>query len=134
MPTSMGTIGTILLAEGDAGRRSVLELVLSAHNYEVVTTATGPETLAYLRDHTPSLIMVDARLPVLSGMEICDRVKRVTRLKNVPVVVMADIKDEEAQHGAKGVKADMVVTRPFIGKDIGRMVFELIRSPNFQQQ
>jgi CheY-like chemotaxis protein len=134
MSTSTGTIGTILLAEGDTGQRGVLELVLSAHNYEVVTTATGPEALAYLRDHTPSLIMADSRLPILSGLEVCDRVKRVSRLKNVPFVIMADFKDEEAQQEARRVRADRVVTRPFIGKDLGRIVFELIRSPNFQEQ
>ncbi|MDQ3460402.1 MAG: response regulator [Deinococcota bacterium] len=123
------TTATILLADSDSGRRSVLEMVLSAHNYRVVEVGDGAELLARLRQETPDLIVADAKLPVVSGIDICDRVKRVARLKNVPVMVLADIKDEEAQLGARKVRADYLLTRPLSGKDVGRIVAGMLRSP-----
>lgn len=129
MPYEATTTATILLADGDSGRRSVLELVLSAHNYRVIEVGDGAELLTRLRQETPDLIVADAKLPVVSGIDVCDRVKRVPRLKNVPVMILADIRDEEAQLSARKVRADHVLTRPLTGKDVGRIVAGMLRSP-----
>lgn len=117
---------TILLADGDSVRRSLLELVLSAHNYNVSEVENGSALLARLRLETPDLIIADAHLPVVSGIDVCKRVKRVARLKDVPVIILTDFKDEEAQLHAQGARADHVLTRPLIGKDLGRIVADVL--------
>ena len=78
---------TILIADDEASVRELVQCMVASEGYEAVLCEDGGEALSYLKQFTPEFIIVDATMPVMNGLSICDRVKRVARLREVPVII-----------------------------------------------
>jgi DNA-binding response OmpR family regulator len=113
---------TILVAEDEEAFSTVLEMLLSIDGYDVVEVADGREALAWLREHTPDLAILDVVMPHMSGIEVCSRMKRVRRLKEVPVVILTALKDQATRVQAREAGADALVVKPLQGKDFRALV------------
>jgi CheY-like chemotaxis protein len=124
----------ILIADDEQGQRVLLELLLSADNYQVTALSDGRDVLAYLQKHTPDLVVLDIKMPYIDGLQICDRMKRVQRLKNVPVVIVTALKDEQTAAMIKWVKADAVVYKPLSGKNFRETIKRLLAAKAGDQQ
>lgn len=117
---------TILVADDAEGQRLVLEMLLSVDGYEVVKVEDGREALEYLKDNTPDLAILDVKMPNLGGLEVCHRMKRIERLKDVPVLVLTAMRDEETMTHARMAHADAVIFKPLEGKDFREAVRGLL--------
>jgi len=116
------------VADDAEGQRVVLEMLLSLDGYAVDTVGDGRAALEYLRTTTPSLAILDVNMPFISGIDVCDRMKRIPRLKNVPVVLLTVLKDERTQAMARLAHADAFIVKPLEGKDFRSTVRELLGS------
>lgn len=86
---------------------------LKTDGASLVATLTGRQCLAQLRETTPDLIILDERLVDARGSDICSRIKRVSRLKSVPVILMIPEKNSDRlTTEAALVGADAVLIRP----------------------
>ncbi len=117
---------TILIADDEPGQRALLEMVLSAEGYRVTAVEDGRQVLDYLKEQTPDLMILDVKMPVLSGIDVCDRVKRIKRLQHIPIIILTALKDERIQTEARLAKADAVVLKPLSGKDFRLKVKSLL--------
>lgn len=117
---------TILIADDLQGQRLVLDMLLSADGYRVEAVADGREALEYLKQHTPDLVILDVNMPHVSGIDVCHRMKRVPRLKDVPVIILTVLKDERTHEAARLARADRLVLKPLEGKDFRATVRELL--------
>jgi CheY-like chemotaxis protein len=104
----------------------VLEMLLSVDGYDVTTVEDGKAALDYLKGHTPGLAILDVKMPFMTGIEICDRMKRIPRLARVPVIILTAMRDEATMNAAKDAKADAVVLKPLEGKDFRQTVRRLL--------
>lgn len=116
----------ILVADDNEGQRMLLEMLLSAGGHEVHTVEDGREALEYLKTETPDLAVLDVAMPHITGIDVCHRMKRVPRLKSVPVVILTGLTDERTKEMARMARADAVVTKPLEGKDFRATVDELL--------
>lgn len=114
----------VLVADDSVGHRRVVEMLLSAHNYQVVAVNDGHEALTYLQSNTPQAIILDVNMPFMTGIEVCERVKRIARLRSLPVIIMTSLADEDTVAAARGAGADLVVHKPLAGKSIPGMIKE----------
>lgn len=117
---------TILIADDDEGHQKVLDMLLTLDGHDVVTVNDGKEALEYLKEHTPDLVILDVHMPRVDGIDVCQRMRQVTRLKKVPVIILTALRDEKTQTLAKMAKADLVVPKPLEGKDFRATVTRLI--------
>ena len=113
---------TILVADDDEAFTVVVEMLLSVDGYEVAKAVDGREALAWLKDHTPDLAILDVAMPHLDGIEVCSRMKRVRRLKDVPVIILTGLRDAATRASARNAKADALVIKPLEGKDFRALV------------
>lgn len=120
---------SILVAEDLAGQRMVLDMLLSVEGYEVKLVEDGVEALEYLKENTPDLAILDVRMPRLGGLEVCARMKRVSRLRNVPVMILTALKDAATLEASRLVAADAIVYKPLEGKDFRETVKSLLQKP-----
>ncbi|MBX3252208.1 MAG: response regulator [Myxococcales bacterium] len=60
---------TILAVEDDPDLRSLLTIVLEQEGYVVTTATNGREALSRVEEQMPDLILLDLRMPVMSGVE-----------------------------------------------------------------
>lgn len=90
----------ILLVEDDKiDQKSVLR---AFHDLKIanplVIVQNGQEAIAYLEDtqnKQPCLIVLDLRMPVMSGLECLEIIKKTDHLKRIPVVVLTTSKDDQ---------------------------------------
>ncbi|MDP1582310.1 MAG: response regulator, partial [Bradyrhizobium sp.] len=77
----------LLIVEDNAAEQMSIAALLDHDDIEIVTTATGAGALSTLRERTCDCVVLDLRLPDMSGFEVLDQIRKDDRLSNVPVVV-----------------------------------------------
>lgn len=78
----------ILVVEDDAHLRTVIRMVLEQASYEVSEAPDGVIALDQLADSRPDLVLVDLKLPRLSGLELIERMKADPSTRSLPVVLL----------------------------------------------
>jgi len=80
----------ILVVEDDENIGTFLVEALSQETpYRAVLVTDGLEALKAVRDIKPALFITDYRLPVMDGIELCDRLHILQGLENTPVIIMS---------------------------------------------
>ncbi|WMT72237.1 HAMP domain-containing protein [Bradyrhizobium sp. Ash2021] len=77
----------LLIVEDNAAEQMSIKELLDHNDIEIVTTDTGEGALSTLRDSPCDCVVLDLRLPDMSGFEVLDRIRNDDQLSNVPVVV-----------------------------------------------
>lgn len=79
----------ILIVDDDEDLRQLMSEVLELEGYEVVTAANGKEALARLSHFEPDVILLDLRMPVMSGPEMYRALRAHPEWRYIPVVVVS---------------------------------------------
>jgi two-component system KDP operon response regulator KdpE len=96
-----------------------LSAALSAAGYGVDEAATGAEALRVAALHPPDSVVLDLRLPDLSGVEVC---RRLREWSQAPVLVVSAVDSEEDKIAALDAGADDYVTKPYaVGELLARL-------------
>src|SRR5689334_6568566 len=66
-----GPVSTILLVEDDPDIRELVAYKLTRGGFDVIEAADGPAALHAARERPPDAVILDIRLPRLSGIEVC---------------------------------------------------------------
>ena len=77
----------LLIVEDNAAERMSIKELLDHEDIEIVTTGTGAGALSTLRDSPCDCVVLDLRLPDMSGFEVLDQIRKDEALSSVPVVV-----------------------------------------------
>lgn len=83
----------ILIIEDDALLLRMLERVFTFEHFEVTKAVDGADAIAKLitMDAPPAVILLDIMIPVLSGMEVLERIKGTEKTAKVPVIVLTNL-------------------------------------------
>ncbi len=115
----------ILIVEDDASLRTVIRLVLEKGGYAVDEAPHGAAALDLLREGLPDLVIADRNMPVMSGLELIDRMRAHSETARVPVVLLSGLKDNPDPSQS----ADAVIAKPFEPADLLRTVRRLLEAP-----
>ena len=86
---------------------------LKKSGYEVATATDGREAFDLIQKEKPDLILLDLRLPIMDGYEVCKRLKADQELKHIPVILLTASTVGKIAGTAKELKADDYLTKPF---------------------
>lgn len=117
----------MLCIDDSEGHLKILELSLAAHQYQVELAQDGLDALTMLQSLTPDLIIVDVDMPYLDGFCFTTRVRRLRRFDEVPIVVMTAADRSDLTERVTAVGGDAVIKKPVHGKNLGRMVGDVMR-------
>ncbi|MEZ4629975.1 MAG: response regulator [Deinococcales bacterium] len=120
---------SVLIAHADLSQRSVLELSFISDGFEVAAVETGKAALKYLQDNTPDIMILDAHMPRLTGMDVCSRAKRVKRLEHIPVIIMTATIDDKTELMIKMCHADDFFPRGLKNIELKAKVRKLLERP-----
>lgn len=117
---------TILVADDNVGHLKVLELVLAAYDFDIITAHNGEEAYHYLSDNTPDIIILDINMPFMDGLEVCRRSKAIERLEQVPIIIMTSLTDEKTKQKVSDAGADLLIHKPITGKNLQGHITDLL--------
>lgn len=101
----------ILVIEDDPAVAQSLQSGLEREGYAVAWENTGSAGLAYARDQSPHLILLDIRLPDLSGFDVCRQIRQMGLRQ--PILMLTARRDEIDKVLGLEIGADDYVTKPF---------------------
>ena len=107
--------GLILAVDDDRDILALLRHSLTQHGYSVRALRHGEHVLDLARRLHPSLILLDLRMPGMSGYEVMKALKEDTATASIPVIVMTAYGDEEQQltERVRALGALEVIAKPF---------------------
>lgn len=101
----------ILLVEDEADLVMMLEDRLRVEGYQVEAAADGERALALLREHVYDLVLLDVGLPGMSGLDVCQELRRMG--SGVPVIMLTARGQVVDKVVGLKLGADDYVTKPF---------------------
>jgi CheY-like chemotaxis protein len=116
----------VLIVEDDKPTSDMLATAINdEQGYRAVAVGTGDEALSALATIAPDLLMVDIRLPGMSGLELYDRVRADPRFSSLPVVFETGSGREHAQElRDRGVAT--YIKKPFDIDELVRFMRRLV--------
>jgi CheY-like chemotaxis protein len=78
---------TILCVDDDPDALAVLAWFLAAEGLEVVTACNGSEALLRVEELLPDIIITDYIMPCMTGLELCDRLRKSEKTRGIPIIV-----------------------------------------------
>ncbi len=122
---------TLLLIEDDPGIRLVLRQALEDEGYRVLEAATGAEGLRMAQGGQVECVLLDLRLPDMSGFEVCRQVRAASFVPIIMVTAQTDTHDMVAGLEAG---ADDYVTKPVIVKELAARIRATLRRSQLGSQ
>ena len=112
----------ILIAEDEPDIRELVAFTLRFAGHEVTTTANGEEALQQASQLIPDIIIMDVRMPKMTGYDACRAMKADVMLKDIPVMFLsAKGQDSEIQAGLD-VGAEEYLLKPFAPTQLAERV------------
>ena len=104
----------ILVADDNSNIQKMVALALKDQGIEVTAVGNGEAAVRRLPDVLPDIVLADVFMPVRSGYEVCEYVKKDPRFSGIPVVLLIGAFDPLDESEAKRVGADGVLKKPFV--------------------
>ena len=117
----------ILVAEDERDIRELITFTLTFAGHTITQAANGAEAVEKAPDANPDLIMMDVRMPRMTGYEACRKLKEMDGIRDIPVVFLsAKGQDEEVQTGLE-VGAVAYILKPFAPDELTRRIAEILQ-------
>jgi CheY-like chemotaxis protein len=107
----------ILVAEDERDIREFLAMALEVSGFRVVEARNGEEAIALAASHTPDLILLDIRMPKVTGFQACEALKSDPNTKDIPIIFLSAYANHDEIQQGLALGADEYLTKP-IGPDV----------------
>jgi len=104
---------TVLLVEDEPAQREVLAYNLAAEGFAVTQAANGEEAMMLVNEAAPDLIVLDWMMPLVSGLEVCRRLKMRPDTRSIPVIMLSARSEEVDKVRGLETGADDYVIKPY---------------------
>ncbi|HOY00625.1 twitching motility response regulator PilG [Zoogloea sp.] len=118
---NLSGIKVMVIDDSNTIRRSA-EIFLAQAGCKVVLAEDGFDALAKIADHAPDLIFVDIMMPRLDGYQTCALIKKNSRLKSTPVVMLSSKDGLFDRARGRLAGSDEYLTKPFTKESLLRSV------------
>jgi DNA-binding response OmpR family regulator len=109
----------LLTIEDDDDVRLMLRMVLEDEGYDVVEAGNGTDGLERFRTEQPALVLVDLKLPDMSGFDICHVIRQSS---DVPIIIVTAQESSIDVVAGLEAGADDYVTKPFEVKELAARI------------
>jgi len=100
----------VLVVDDEPDAIDLLREFLTTKGYEVLAASNGEEALRKVKEDRPHLILLDVRMPKMSGLEVLGQVREIDR--EVGVIMVSAVNEEETGRKALKMGAFDYITKP----------------------
>ncbi len=109
-------MGRILVVEDDPAVQKALKRLFESEGYTVEIQANGKSALESFQTAQPAVVILDLRLPKLSGSDVCKEIK--AQAPTLPIIVLSATSDVSDKVLLLELGADDYVTKPFSPREL----------------
>ena len=109
---------TILIVDDEPDILRLTSLRLKKLGFDVITAVNGKEAVRVVKSEKPDLILLDLALPLMSGDEVCRKLKNDEKVKHIPIILFTAHSDTMTAEKAKELGADDYVVKPFHSEEL----------------
>lgn len=125
--TPSAALGTILLVEDDGVSRHLVETVLEPHGYDLLFARNGQEAIEMACRRRPDLVLMDLKLPGISGYEAVRILKSRPDTAAIPVVALTAHAAGSERRRAEEAGCEGYVIKPIDTRSFARTLQKYIR-------
>lgn len=123
----MGEPRAVLVVEDDAHSKRIFRDVLEHFGFFVATAASAEEALARLGEIKPAVVIVDIRLPGMSGWELISRLRAEERFESLRIIAVSVYDADHEQ--IEATRPDRYLSKPIDPRVLKSVVEDLLTSP-----
>lgn len=125
-------MGNILLVEDDEIMQKVVERILLKEGFTVEVAKNGKEAMQRLEqtNHTYDLMITDIMMPYANGFEIISKIKSKSTGKNIPVIIISSVGNEDSVLEGFKLGADDYLKKPIMAGELIIRVKRLLARSN----
>jgi DNA-binding response OmpR family regulator len=116
----------ILVAEDERDIRELIVITLQIAGFRVVDVPNGEEAVKMATEITPDLILMDVRMPKVTGFEACKALKREEKTKDIPIIFLSAKGQEGEISTGLELGAEEYFLKPFAPDDLIRRVNKIL--------
>jgi DNA-binding response OmpR family regulator len=117
----------ILIAEDERDIRDLITFTLRFAGYEVVAASNGEEGYNLAKQTMPDLILMDVRMPKMTGYEACKALKADKSTESIPVVFLSAKGQESEVQAGLDVGAVEYILKPFSPDQLTERVKQILQ-------
>ena len=117
----------ILLVDDEPDILEILSFNLSSEGYKIFTAENGKEALDVAVKQLPDLIILDVMMPIMDGVETCERLRMDKRFKDTLIMFLSARGEDYSQVAAFESGADDYVTKPIKPRILNSKVKAMLR-------
>lgn len=118
--------GKVLVADDERQIRDLLHAFLTNEAYEVILASNGKEAIELAGRENPDVILLDLKMPEISGIEACQRLKAKSKTRFIPVIAITGYVENKIN--AIEVGADDFVSKPIDLTELAFRVKSILRT------
>ncbi len=118
---------SLLLVDDDPDILALLQEHFRNQPFDIFTAPEGASALSLIRNQKPDLIVLDVRMPGLSGLEICRFLKADKNTREIPIIILSARSDEIDRVLGLEFGADDYVTKPFNSQELILRIHNVLR-------
>ena len=124
-------MGHILIVDDEPQIRQSFEKILTGEGHTVRTAANGEAAIAAVQDAVPDLVIMDVRMPGMSGLEAFRAIHEIE--PKLPVIIMTAFGTTETAIEATKMGAFEYVLKPFEIPDILALIYQALEAGRFMR-
>jgi CheY-like chemotaxis protein len=114
----------VMVVEDDTGLRQIYQRILTALGCNTLLAIDGQEALSLLNTHTPDLLVLDMRLPQISGIQIIDYLLGDARFAAMHVIMTSA--DPTYERQARRLPSAQFHLKPLLASDLRNMLQQYV--------
>ena len=116
----------VLIVEDHPDLLQFLDLVLTKHGWDVITSSNRQEALNKLKYTSPSLILLDMWMPGMDGFELARFLKRCSHYRDIPILAVTGLAGFDSRELCLEAGCDDYIAKPFTLTDLQDRITRLL--------
>lgn len=130
---------TILIADDEPEVVDLVRIILESEGYRVLDASNGLQALKQIQAHRPDLILMDMRMPEMTGLGVLNTLAQDPETRSIPVVMLSVVVTDPEIRMALSQGAVAYLSKPFEVRELLWMVDRVLsmdpeQRPSFRQQ
>jgi two-component system cell cycle response regulator DivK len=116
----------ILIVEDDPRSLKMIRMTLRPYGYSLLEATDGEEALKVVRSDKPDLIIMDLRLPKVSGLEVTKQLRQMSDFSHIAVIAITAYAMKGDKEKAIRAGCDAYLAKPINTRELPKLITEML--------